>query len=183
MNIIKYILFACMVVVTNQAFTQTLTYEQVTHSDNPKNELLKKYEAYTASDGYTYKVGENLTVGMPSSNKTCAFLLSELMLATDEGPYGLDAKWSGNLMSIRSIKVDRNKKRGASVIMRCYLAGIGGVLVKFEQALASGEIVGLGITSDQALEKIKKAKNMLELELITQQEYDSIKVEYMPFIK
>ena len=86
-------------------------------------------------------------------------------------------------MSIRSIKVDRNKKRGASVIMRCYLAGIGGVLVKFEQALASGEIVGLGITSDQALEKIKKAKNMLELELITQQEYDSIKVEYMPFIK
>lgn len=39
------------------------------------------------------------------------------------------------------------------------------------------------MTRDKALSEVKKAKEMLELELITQQEFDSIKAECIKFIK
>ena len=39
------------------------------------------------------------------------------------------------------------------------------------------------MTSDQALEALKKAKDKLDLGLITQEEYEKIKAELTPFIK
>lgn len=163
------------------AFSQTLTLEMLEKSTDPKNELLKEYEAYTASDGHTYKVGDEITTGVPSSNKTFAFLMTELGMVS--GNPLLTAAWSGYKMQIKKIGVDRSKKRGATVSMRCYLSGIGGIIVKFENALTSGEIVGLGMSRDKALNEIKKAKEMLELDLITQNEFDSIKAECMKYIK
>lgn len=178
----KKIFLILSVAIATTTFAQTLTYEQAVNSTDPKNELLKSYEAYTASDGHTYAVGDDITIGVPSSNKTCAFLTSELAMFAG-GPTGVAASWSGYKMKIKSIGIDRNKKRGATVAMRCYLAGLGGILVKFENALAAGEIVSEGMTRDKALEEIKKAKDMLELELITQHEFDSIKTECVKYLK
>ena len=176
-------LFLCVLVaLTTNTFAQTLTHEMLINSTDPKNELLKEYEAYTASDGHTYKVGDDIVIGVPSSNKFCAYLTSELAMFGG-GPTGVAAAWSGYKMKIKTIGVDRNKKRGATVAMRCYLAGLGGVIVKFENALTTGEIVSQGMTRDQALQEIKKAKDMLDLEIITQHEFDSIKAECLPFIK
>jgi hypothetical protein len=63
------------------------------------------------------------------------------------------------------------------------MAGIGLMYIDFENAIASGEIVGLGMTSDKALEELKKAKDKLELEIITQEEYDKIKADLMEYMK
>ncbi len=41
----------------------------------------------------------------------------------------------------------------------------------------------LGMSSDEALTALKKAKDKLDLGLITQEEYDKIKAELTPFIK
>ena len=177
----KILLFVVLALLNANAFSQTLTLEMLEKSTDPKNELLKEYEAYTASDGHTYKVGDEITTGVPSSNKTFAYLMTELGMVS--GNPLLTAAWSGYKMQIKKISIDRSKKRGATVSMRCNLAGIGGVLVKFESALTTGEIVGLGMGRDKALEEIKKAKEMLELELITQTEFDSIKTECMKYIK
>lgn len=177
----KFLLFV-MVAFAASSFAQTLTFEQVQNCTDPRNELLREYEAYTASDGHTYKVGDDITIGVPSSNKTCAFLISDLAMVA--GTFmGLEASWSGYKMKIKTIGVDRNKKRGPTVSFRCYLAGLGGVQVKVESALATGEIVSLGMTREQALKEIKNAKDMLDLELITQEEYDSIKAEFIEYIK
>lgn len=178
----KKICLLLMAAIATNLFAQTLTVEQVANCTDPKNELLKEYQAYTASDGHTYAVGDDITIGVPSSNKTCAFLTSELAMFAG-GPTGVAAAWSGYKMKIRTIGVDRNKKRGPTVSMRCYLAGLGGILVKFENALAAGEIVSEGMTREKALDEIKRAKDMLELELITQQEFDSIKAECIKYIK
>lgn len=178
----KKFLFLFFVGIASTSFAQTLTYEQVQNSTDPKNELLKEYEAYTASDGHTYSVGDKITIGVPSSNKTCAFLISELAMFSG-GPMGVAATWSGYKMEIKTIGVDRNKKRGATVSMRCNLTGLGGIIVKFENALAAGEIVSEGMTRDKAIDEIKKAKELLELEVITQQEFDSIKAECVKYIK
>jgi hypothetical protein len=40
-----------------------------------------------------------------------------------------------------------------------------------------------GMTSDEALAELKKAKEKLDLEIITQEEYDKIKADMMKFIK
>jgi len=39
------------------------------------------------------------------------------------------------------------------------------------------------MTSDEALSELKKSKEKLELGLITQAKYDSLKIEYSKFIK
>ena len=177
----KLVSLVVLTIFCSATFAQTITLEMLEKSADPKNELLKEYDAYTASDGHTYKVGDEITTGVPSSNKTFAFLVSELGIVG--GNPLLTAAWSGYKMQIKKIGVDRSKKRGATISMRCYLSGIGGIIVKFENALTSGEIVGLGMTRDKALEEIKKAKDMLELELISHQEFDSIKAECLKYIK
>jgi hypothetical protein len=46
-----------------------------------------------------------------------------------------------------------------------------------------GEVKSFGMTSDEALAALKKAKDKLDLGLITQEEYEKIKSELTPFIK
>jgi hypothetical protein len=75
------------------------------------------------------------------------------------------------------------KKSGFAVQAVANLVGIGLMYIDLENAIASGEIVGLGMTSDKALEELKKAKDKLELEIITQEEYDKIKAELMEYMK
>lgn len=47
----------------------------------------------------------------------------------------------------------------------------------------NGEVKGYGKTSDEALAELKKAKDKLNLGLISQDEYDKVKAELVPFIK
>jgi hypothetical protein len=44
-------------------------------------------------------------------------------------------------------------------------------------------MIAKGMTSGKAILELKKAKEKLDLELISQAEYDAIKVELAPFIK
>jgi hypothetical protein len=55
--------------------------------------------------------------------------------------------------------------------------------LKLESAVNSGEIKSDIITSDIALDKLKKAKEKLDLDLITQEEYDNLKKELKIYIK
>lgn len=49
--------------------------------------------------------------------------------------------------------------------------------------MQNGEIKGLGMTSDAAMEQLKKEKEKLEMDLITEEEYNKRKEELMKFIK
>ena len=183
----KVSFFILLAATAINTFSQTLTFEMVSNSTNPKKELQRKYDAYTASDGHTYHIGDDIVLGTPSSNKTFAYMTSELAMAdailNGGGISGIHAQWGGAKMKIISIKVDRSKNRGASVEFRTYLAGLGGVLVQIENCITSGEIISQGMTRNKALSELRTAKEMLELELITQQEYDSIKNICKDYIK
>ena len=96
----------------------------------------------------------------------------------------LPAAQSGSETEIKKIFVAGNKRAGYSVTMRT--KGVIGILnytIQFENALATGEIKGSGMTSDEALSELKKAKDKLDLGIITQEEYDLKKAELTPFIK
>ena len=55
--------------------------------------------------------------------------------------------------------------------------------IKFEIALSSGEVKGFGLSSDDALAQLKKAKDKLDLGLITQEEFEKLKAELAKYIK
>jgi hypothetical protein len=96
----------------------------------------------------------------------------------------LTAASSGTETEIKRIFVVGNKRTGYSVSMRT--KGVIGLLnytIQFENALSTGEIKGTGMTSDEALAELKKAKDKLDLGLITAEDYEKKKAELTPFIK
>jgi hypothetical protein len=141
-----------------------------------------EYTSYVGSDGGVYNIGDRIKIGVPSSNKTFAFISQGDGLLMPIEP--LLASASGTETEIKKIFVTGNKRTGFSVTMRT--KGVTGLLnytIQFENALSTGEIKGSGMTSDEALEALKKAKDKLDLGIITQEEYDKIKADLTPFIK
>jgi hypothetical protein len=63
------------------------------------------------------------------------------------------------------------------------MTGIDNYFFNIEDAITVGEVKSFGMSSDEALAALKKAKDKLDLGLISQEEYDKIKAELTPFIK
>jgi hypothetical protein len=123
-----------------------------------------EYTSYVGSDGGVYKIGDRIKIGVPSSNKTFAFIWMGDGILTPLEP--LPVAQSGSETEIKKIFVAGNKRSGYSVTMRT--KGVIGLLnytIQFENALATGEIKGSGMTSDEALSELKKAKDKLPVTL------------------
>ncbi len=141
-----------------------------------------EYTSYVGTDGAVYKIGDRIKIGVPSSNKTFAFITEGdgLILAITN----LSASASGTETEIKRIYVSGNKRAGYSVSFRTKgITGISNYTIQFENALSTGEIKGFGLSSDDALAQLKKAKDKLELGLITQADYDKIKSDMSTYIK
>jgi hypothetical protein len=140
------------------------------------------YTSYVASDGAVYKIGDTVTIGFPSSNKTFAFIQEGdgiLIPITN-----LYASASGQRTVIKKITVGGTKRTGKVVGFRTAgMTGLSNYFIQFENALATGEVKGFGMTSDDALAELKKNKDKLDLGLITQQEYDKLKADLVKYIK
>ncbi len=155
--------------------------QEIKHSDLA---TAKKgdYTSYVGSDGAVYKVGDRLKIGVPSSNKTFAFITEGdgiLLPITN-----LTAAFSGTETEIKRIWVTGNKRAGYSVSFRTKgMTGLSNYTIQFENALATGEVKGFGMSSDDALAELKKAKDKLDLGLITQEDYDKLKAELTKYIK
>jgi hypothetical protein len=96
----------------------------------------------------------------------------------------LTASASGQETEIKKIFVVGNKRAGYSVSFRTKgITGLSNYTIQFENALSTGEIKGLGMTSDEALAELKKAKDKLDLGLINQEQFEEIKTELKKYIK
>ena len=149
------------------------------------NQTAKKgeYTSYIASDGAEYKVGDKIRIGVPSSNKTFAFIQVGDGILIPLTP--LTSGNSGNETEIKRIHVVGNKRAGYQVLMRTkgMFTLAGNYYIQFENALSTGEIKGFGMTSNEALEELKRAKDKLDLGLITQEEFNKKKEELSKYIK
>ena len=169
-------IFAILMVAGVQA--QTLEHNQLQYLQNKQLE----FNAYKATDNYIYAEGAELTIGEPSG-KLGAYKYITTATQIAVGATGLTSHQVGKKATIKNFKLTGMKKSGFAVQVIANMAGIGLMYIDFENAIASGEIVGLGMTSDKALEELKKAKDKLDLEIITQEEYDKIKAELMEYMK
>jgi len=141
-----------------------------------------EYTSYVGSDGGVYKIGDRIKIGVPSSNKTFAFITEGDGFLLPITP--LTVSSSGQETEIKKIIVYGGKRTGYAVSFRTKgVTGLSNYSIDFENALSTGEVKGFGKTSDEALAELKKAKDKLDLGLITQEEFDKIKAELSVYIK
>lgn len=145
---------------------------------------------YTASNNVTYHIGDTITLGRGSApNGSFLYIqmgdtYSALSVIGGNGQVdvGLPKSWSGKNMIIKKIKEAKFK---GSKVVSFSVAGGNIVLYKVlvEDALSTGELKSSGYSSDDALAELKKAKDKLDLGLIKQADFDSLKVKLAKFIK
>jgi hypothetical protein len=87
------------------------------------------------------------------------------------------ASSSGTETEIKRIFVVGNKRSGYSVSFRTKgITGLSNYTIQFENALSTGEVKGFGLSSDDALAQLKKAKDKLDLGLIPRKNMTSSKL-------
>jgi len=172
----KNLLFLIFLLICKFAYSQDLKYSDLS-SITQKGE----YVSYVGSDGAVYRIGDKIRIGVPSSNKSFAFIWVGDGLFAPMTP--LYAVSSGQESEIKRIFVVGSKRTGYSVSMRTKGFGLSNYTIQFENALATGEIKGFGMSSDDALAELKKAKDKLDLGLISQEQFDQIKAEMTKYIK
>jgi hypothetical protein len=158
-----------------------VTYDEITAAiERPSYDGV--ITEYVAKDGSIYKIGDNITIGVPSSNKTFAFITSGDGLITPLVPLSIVA--SGQKTEIMKFKVSGTKRAGFTIWLKSKSSiGIGNYNIDFENAILNGEIKSYGMTSDEALNELKKAKDKLDLGLISKEDYEAKKAELVKFIK
>jgi hypothetical protein len=86
-------------------------------------------------------------------------------------------------MIIKNIIVTGFKNSGYELCMTIGNPITSDNILKFESAISYGEIKSKGMTSDDALNELKKAKDKLDLGLISKEEFEVKKTELVKFIK
>lgn len=154
-----------------------ISYEMVSKSPiKPKG----KWYIYVSKAGEEYKIGDTLTFGIGSGiNGNFVFISSYDFMGTQ---YQVHATNANSPHIIKKIWIGGSKKTGFYVSLQ--LKGNAGFyMVQFENAAESGEIKTIGMNSIQALEELKRAKTKLDLEIISQEEYNAIKAALVKYIK
>ena len=166
--------------LTINLFSQELKFSDLSSDKRPQG----PFKSYISKDGNVYAAGDKIKIGIPSSKEVFLYIQNGdgVMVA----PRQLTAIASNTDSEIKSIVVWGTKRSGFYAIIRS--KGLMGALpttysIQIENAITAGEIVASGMTSDMALSDLKKAKDKLDLGLITQENYDSIKITLTKFIK
>lgn len=145
-----------------------------------------RYDSYTSKNGHTYHREDKLTFGVTSDGKTYRYMwerVNALHALAGVMPTPISGKWAGKTGVIKNIIVTGNKKTGHEVTIVLAVGGASRIEVRpFEMALESGEIVQLGMTKERALKELKEAKDMLDLGLITKEQFEAKKAELSPYI-
>ena len=142
------------------------------------------YESYISQDGTHYKPGDGVTIGVPQGgNQTFTYVSEYLGFLSETQPCPA-IRCTGLAYKIDSFKAGgRSQGFRMWAMLKPASGGRGTLTVNFEAALQSGELVGRGFTSAQALEELKTWKEKLDLGLITQAEYDKKKEELARYVR
>ena len=165
-------------VLTSLSFSVAAQIEYTSEMLQTASKNVKNIAKYTASDGSEWSVGDRITLGSASGSNQFSFA----SMGSGAAVTLLGAAWAGTELEVKKIRVTGTKRMGFRLWLTCKM-DLSNIHVNCEQAIASGELVTTGYTSDKALEELKRAKDKLDLGLITQEEFDSLKAELAKFIE
>ena len=192
------------------SYAQTVTYQDLLEQKSAKELTGKKggddITAYVASDGITYRIGSTITYGYPTNGKYYVYFKDVTgswlnALAEDENASASDravnqeraervenrAGGVATIKKIQCVPVDPYNRVTSGCKIYLVLNRGGLACTNFEEAIATREVVVKAnleeMASEAAIQELKKWKEKLDLQIITQEEYDAKKEELMKIIK
>ena len=185
-------------------YAQTVTYQDIQAQRSARDLTGRKaggdITEYVASDGVSYKIGSTITYGYPTNGKYYVYYKdvtgSWLNAMTDDSNNAASSaanqevaerveNRAGGVATIKRIQclpVDPFNKLTCGCKIYLVLNRGGLACTNFEEAIAVGEVQTKLKSSEAALQELKKWKEKLDLQIITQEEYDAKKKELMKFI-
>ena len=181
----------------------TISIAQSTLAENPINyeqvkALKEKIEAkeltkdgitqYTASNGAVIKLGDKFRLNRPEGgSKTFVSIQNKPtvmdMMGNKNYSSTVDTSMSNTEITIKTIYVIGSRKLGFKSMAELATCGVcNNLLVDIELAIESKEVRTNGMTKDEAIVKLKETKDLLDLGLIKQEDYDKLKTELSPII-
>lgn len=175
------ILTAAAILISVFVYSQDLTQNNLKSYREANGMMYQKYNSYTSNNGSKYVVGDTIRIGTPESNKRFTYLYEGDGFVI---PYtNANSRFSGSKCEIKKIYILGTKKLGYSVGIILKSGVIALRVTDVESAIDTKEVKNNGLTSDEALDKLKREKDKLDLNIIDQVEYDKIKNELMKYIK
>lgn len=171
-NLKTYLLLTTIsLAIINISFGQKATYEDVI-----SKKVKGRINTYISKSGEEFSVGDTITLGVAFRNEQFDFIQQNAGIAV----YPLPNTASGSLVTIKKITI-RSK---TTLISTTKPQGLVYALLitNVEGALENREIVSRILSSDEALEELKKWKSKLDLDLITSEEYEAKKKELAKYI-
>lgn len=155
-------------------FSFSIGYSQTAEYGKLANK--SEYKIYLTKTGDTLKVGDTLTIGIPTSDLGFTFI--------SQGGQRVSNTLSDKKVIVDKLKTYGTKNSGYKMYAHFKGYGLLPVLIDYDTALELGEIQNpnLKLTKEQAIAKLKESKELLDLGVITQAEYDKLKTELTPLI-
>tara|TARA_R100000951_G_C2615469_1_gene172609 strand:+ start:536 stop:1060 length:525 start_codon:yes stop_codon:yes gene_type:complete len=159
------------------SYSQTITQSEI--GKMIKGVPFKNFTKYVDGNGTEYKIGDTLTIGRGSNNGNYSHLFGTVLLQQQP----LSPSHIGRKVILMRIKVTGTKRTGFKLHVTTKISGGFTYFFWLNDAVSSGEIIGKGYTSDDALSELKRAKDKLDLGLITQEEFNSKRLKLAKYIK
>ncbi len=169
---IFFTVFLIALTTSRYGFSQTASYDEVVSKKKKGN-----ISICFAKNSEKFSVGDTLTLGSAFRNEQFDYIEQNAGIAL----YPLPNTASGSVVVIKKISarsktviVSTTRPQGFVYALR---------VTNLEGALTNGEVKSNVLSSDEALEELKKWKDKLDLELITAEEYEAKKTELAGYIK
>jgi chaperonin cofactor prefoldin len=166
----------------NLVFSSSLeakTFEEITYEQTLEIEK-GKTKSYITSRGEKFSVGQTIQFGTLNRPET----LNYDYIYRDIGSITLkmEAQYDGVESEIKKIEWKKEFSKTSVWIHTKGSRNFKYLIADFEAAIKFGEIVTSIMTKKKAIDKLKERKELLDLEIITQDEYDELKNSLTPFI-
>ena len=198
----KKLLVFSMLLVSFVSYGQREVFDTLDYNKIKEDGYLKPYKmnhqfaAMKMLDGSIIKAGDEIIIGRPSSTNTIAqrnvglasgsisavsafnFLtIGRLGLSVMAGIQFLPASFTNRKVIVKEIK------KGWT-IFEFSEGGSVGTIMNVLDAVNTGEVVNpnAAMTRDQAIAKLKEQKDLLDLGMITKEQFDKIKLELTPIV-
>lgn len=156
--------------------SKTLTYQIL------KSGAHGKYDEYIAKDGVKYKIGDTIYFGVPAGANG-QFLYVNIISIAGTVSYA-NQNTTGTYAIIKKIRAFGNPRMGYKVSFQTKgTNSFENYVFALEESVEAGEVINNGVTSHNAMEALKRAKEKLDLELITREQYQHIKDSLSKHIK
>jgi hypothetical protein len=174
----KNLTFLFLLLLSYPVFSQKLTYADFEPGKNrpSPNDFIE----YVASNGESFKIGGKIKINKPSGQSNVFQYINKDVIGQT---YPVDTDANGIVGEIIKFRVyGVSKKSGWEAVAVIKPNDGFRYQIELEQSIKFGEIESTILSREQAISKLKEAKDLLDLGLITPEEYEKIKNELTPII-